>query len=252
MKEMTINRMYLNRIAEGGDSVRYMVPGDHGYTPVTYRQVGDAAREIGLGLMALGLSRGDRVAILATTRLEWCLADIGSTLGGYVTVPIYPSNLPDQVEYILAHSRARAVFVEDESQYNKVAGVRSRLPHLARVVMMTGGAEGKEGATTLSALRERGKEYGSANPGALEARTEEILPTDDLTIIYTSGTTGPPKGVVTRHSNYVFIVGSAREQCPVPGGRCSSSSSPWRTPSGASSTSSPSTRWPSPPSPVPS
>lgn len=101
MKETTLNRMYLNRIAEGGDSVRYMVPGDHGYTPVTYRQVGDASREIGLGLMALGLSRGDRVAILATTRLEWCLADIGSTLGGFVTVPIYPSNLPDQVEYIL-------------------------------------------------------------------------------------------------------------------------------------------------------
>ncbi|MGZ8463674.1 MAG: AMP-binding protein, partial [Candidatus Deferrimicrobiaceae bacterium] len=170
MKETTLHRMYLNRIAEGGDSVRYMVPGDHGYTPVTYRQVGDASREIGLGLMALGLSRGDRVAILSTTRLEWCLADIGAILGGFVTVPIYPSNLPDQVEYILAHSRARAVFVEDEPQYNKVAGVRARLPHLSSVVMMTGGAEGKEGATTLSGLRDRGKEHGSANPGALEAR----------------------------------------------------------------------------------
>ena len=218
MKETTLHRMYLNRIAEGGDSVRYMVPGDHGYTPVTYRQVGDASREIGLGLMALGLSRGDRVAILSTTRLEWCLADIGSTLGGFVTVPIYPSNLPDQVEYILAHSRARAVFVEDEPQYNKVAGVRSRLPHLSSVVMMTGGAEGKEGATTLSALRERGKEHGSGNPGALEARAEEILPTDDLTIIYTSGTTGPPKGVVTRHSNYAFNVTSALEAVHVPRG----------------------------------
>jgi long-chain acyl-CoA synthetase len=153
MKETTLHRMYMNRIAEGGDSVRYMVPGDRGYTPVTFRQVGDAAREIALGLMALGLSKGDRVAILATTRLEWCLADIGSTLGGFVTVPIYPSNLPDQVEYILAHSRARAVFVEDEPQYNKVAGVRSRLPHLASVVMMTGGVEGKEGASTFAALR---------------------------------------------------------------------------------------------------
>jgi len=188
-----------------------MTPGDHGYTPVTYRQVGDASREIGLGLMALGLSRGDRVAILSTTRLEWCLADIGSILGGFVTVPIYPSNLPDQVEYILAHSRARAIFVEDESQFNKVVGVRSRLPHLSIVMMMTGGTEGKEGAATLIGLRERGKEFGSANPGALEARAEEILPSDDLTIIYTSGTTGPPKGVVTRHSNYAFIVTSALE-----------------------------------------
>ncbi|MFA6149311.1 MAG: long-chain fatty acid--CoA ligase [bacterium] len=218
MKETTLHRMFLNRIAEGGDSVRYMVPGDHGYTPVTYRQVGDASREIALGLMALGLSRGDRVAILSTTRLEWCLADIGSTFGGFVTVPIYPSNLPDQVEYILAHSRARAVFVEDEPQYNKVMGSRSRLPHLSSVVMMTGSAEGKEGATTLSALRALGKEHGAANPGALEARAEEILPSDDLTIIYTSGTTGPPKGVVTRHSNYAFNVTSALEAIDVPKG----------------------------------
>jgi len=218
MKEDTLHRMFLNRIAEGGDSVRYMVPGDHGYAPVTYRQVGDAARQIGLGLMELGLSRGDRVAILSTTRLEWCLADIGSILGGFVTVPIYPSNLPDQVEYILAHSRARAVFVEDEPQYNKVAGVRSRLPNLASVVMMTGGADGKEGATTLSSLRERGERHGAANPGALEARAEEILPADDLTIIYTSGTTGPPKGVVTRHSNYAFNVTSALKAVHVPRG----------------------------------
>ncbi len=217
MKETTLHRMFLNRIAEGGDSVRYMVPGDQGYTPVTYRQVGEASREIGLGLMALGLSRGDRVAILSTTRLEWCLADIGSILGGFVTVPIYPSNLPDQVEYILAHSRARVVFVEDEQQYNKVAGVRSRLPHLSSVVMMTGGG-GKEGDSTLPALRERGQAHGSGNPGALEARAEEILPTDDLTIIYTSGTTGPPKGVVTRHSNYAFNVTSALEAVNVPRG----------------------------------
>jgi len=218
MKETTLHRMYMNRIAEGGDSVRYMVPGDRGYAPVTYRQVGDASREIGLGLMALGLSRGERVAILATTRLEWCLADIGATLGGFVTVPIYPSNLPDQVEYILAHSRARAVFAEDESQYNKIAGVRSRLPHLSSVIMLTGGVEGKEDATTLSALRERGKEHGAGNPGVLEARAEEILPTDDLTIIYTSGTTGPPKGVVTRHSNYALNVTSALKAVNVPRG----------------------------------
>src|SRR5512143_735090 len=218
MKETTLHRMFLNRIAEGGDAVRYMVPGDQGYTPVTYRQVGDAAREIGLGLMALGLSREDRVAILSTTRLEWCLVDIGSILGGFVTVPIYPSNLPDQVEYILANSRARVVFVEDDLHYNKVEGVRARLPHLSSVVMMAGGAEGKKGATTIIGLRERGKEFGSANPGALEARAEEILPSDDLTIIYTSGTIGPPKGVVARHSNYAFIVTSALEVVPIPKG----------------------------------
>jgi long-chain acyl-CoA synthetase len=218
MKERTLNRMFLNRIADGGDAVRYLVPRDGGYHPVTYRQAGDAAREIALGLMAAGVSRGDRVAILSGTRLEWSLVDIGGILGGFVTVPIYPSNLPDQVEYILAHSRARAVFVEDEQQHNKVSGALQRLPSLSRIVWMTGDPEGKAGATSLDALRARGREFVAANPLALDARAEEIRPEDDLTIIYTSGTTGPPKGVVTRHSNYAFIVTSALEAVEVPRG----------------------------------
>jgi len=213
-----MSRMFLQRFDAGGDGVRYLVPDRGRYAPVTYRQAGETAREICLGLMGWGLSRGDRVAILSGTRLEWCLSDIGGILGGFVTVPIYPSNLPDQVEYILKHCRARVVFVEDEIQYNKVAAGRARLPHLGSIVMMDGDAAGKSGATTLEALRARGREYGAANPGAVEARAGEIRPEDDLTIIYTSGTTGPPKGVVTRHSNYVFIVTSALEAVHIPRG----------------------------------
>src|SRR5512145_220112 len=149
MKERTLGRMFLNRIEEGGDGVRFLVPADGTWKPMTYREVGAAVRELAHGLMGLGLSKGDKVAILSSTRLEWALADIAGILGGFVTVPIYPSNLPDQVEFILAHSESRAVFVEDETQYNKVAGVRSRLPHLSIVMMMTGRAEGQEGATTI-------------------------------------------------------------------------------------------------------
>ncbi len=208
----------MNRVAEGGDSVRYMVPGESGYTPMTFRQAGEAAGEICLGLMAAGLSRGDRVSILSGTRVEWCLIDIGAILGGFIPVPIYPSNLPDQVEYILAHSRASIVFVEDLPQYNKVASCIGRLPDLTAVVLMTGDAAGAEKAVTLDALRRRGREYGEANPGALEKRVDEIRPEDDLTIIYTSGTTGPPKGVVTRHSNYAFDITSTLEAIDIPRG----------------------------------
>jgi long-chain acyl-CoA synthetase len=218
LKETTLTRMFLNRFAEGGDAVRYMVPEKDGYAPVTYRQVEERTREICLGLMAAGLSRGDRVAILSGTRMEWCLADVAGILGGFITVPIYPSNLPDQVEYILAHSRARAVFVEDEPQYNKVAWCRGRLPDLVSIVMMTGDAAGKDKAATLDELRRRGREFGAANPAAIENRAGEIRPEDDLTIIYTSGTTGPPKGVVTRHSNYAFIVSSCLEAVEIPRG----------------------------------
>ncbi len=215
MNEQTMNRMFLNRIEQGGDAARYLVPRDGKWVPMTYREVGTAVREMSHGLMSLGLSRDDKVAILSTTRLEWCLADIAAILGGFVTVPVYPSNLPDQVEYILANTEAAVVFVEDDVQWTKVAGIRRNLPALATVIMISGDPRDREGTIGLSELRARGKAYQTANPGALSRRTEEIHPEDDLTIIYTSGTTGPPKGVVTRHSNYVFIVTSALQTCTV-------------------------------------
>src|SRR5512145_1262391 len=147
MKERTLSRMFLNRIEEGGDAVRFLVPADGALTPMTYREVGAAVRELAHGLMSLGLAKGDKVAILSSTRVEWALADIAGILGGLVTVPIYPSNLPDQVEFILAHSEARAVFVEDEAQRDKVAGIRGSLPLLSTVILLSGEAEGREGTT---------------------------------------------------------------------------------------------------------
>ena len=216
MIERTLNRMFLNRIEAGGNSVRYLVPREGKWDPMTYREVGSAVREMASGLMALGLSRGDKVAILSGTRVEWSLADIAIILGGFVTVPVYPSSLPDQVEYILANSESRVVFVEDEIQRNKVAGIRKNLPSLASVVMFSGDSQGKEGTIGLPDLRAMGARYAETNSGALMRRTEEIQPEDVLTIIYTSGTTGPPKGVVILHSNVAFDVTATRSVCSFP------------------------------------
>lgn len=218
MKETTLNRMFLNRIAAGGDDTRYIVPRDGKWEPMTFREVGATVREMAFGLMSLGLARGDKVAILSSTRVEWTLSDIACILGGFVTVPIYPSNLPDQVEYILAHSGARVAFVEDEPQWNKVAGARNNLPDLSALVLLTGSLEGKEGTISLAELRAKGAGHAAAHPGALEARGDEIKPEDDLTIIYTSGTTGPPKGAVIRHSNVAFDVTATLEVVDVPRG----------------------------------
>src|SRR5512134_888173 len=218
MKERTINRMFLNRIEEGGDSVRYLVPRDGTWEPMTYREIGAAVREMACGLMSLGIARGEKVAILATTRVEWVLADIACILGGFITVPIYPSSPPDQVEYILSHSGARAAFVEDESQMTKLSGVRTRVPEFSAAILFTGSPQGAEWATTIAELRARGASFLAEHPDVLASRTEEIRPEDDLTIIYTSGTTGPPKGAVIRHSNIAFDVTAALEVVALPRG----------------------------------
>lgn len=215
MRETTLNRMFLNRIEEGGDSVRYLVPRDGTWIPMTYREVGAAVREMAAGLLSLGFSRGDKVAILSTTRVEWCLADIACILCGIVPVPVYPSSVAEQVAFVLSHSGARAVFAENRMQRDKVKEVRGSLPALSTVIAMTDDHEGEQGVIGLPGLRAKGVELGAADPGAFERRTEEIRPGDDLTIVYTSGTTGPPKGVVTRHSNYAFVITSALEACTI-------------------------------------
>jgi len=215
---------------------------------VTYRQVGVASREIGLGLWRSGCREG--TALRSSRRRAWNGALRTSAPSSAVRHGAdLPSNLPDQVEYILAHSRARAVFAEDELQYNKVAGVRSRLPHLSSIVMMTGGARGRRVLRPCPrCARSEGARFRESR--GLEARAEEILPTDDLTIIYTSGTTGPRKGRdATQQLRLQRDLGAGSGQ------RSPGVDVPpvllWRTLSGAWSTSSPSTRWRSPPSPLP-
>ena len=84
-----------------------------GREPISYAELGRAVREIAGGLAALGIERGDHVAILAGTRPEWTLADLGALSAGATVVPIYQTNSPEECEYILAHAGVRAVFCED-------------------------------------------------------------------------------------------------------------------------------------------
>ena len=162
---------------------------------ITYTELGTAVREIAGGLAELGIERGDRVAILCSTRPEWTLADYGALAAGASVVPIYATNSPEECAYVLRHSEARAVFCEDAGQLAKIEAVRGECPALGDVVLMTGEAPG---TVPLAELRRMGRD---APPDLVERRIGDIAPGDPATIVYTSGTTGPPKGCVTTHGN---------------------------------------------------
>jgi long-chain acyl-CoA synthetase len=165
---------------------------------VTFAQVGEIVREIGLGLIDLGIEPGDRVAILCTTRPEWSYASFAISTAGAVVVPIYPTNSPEECEWVAGNSESVAVVCEDAEQAAKIVEVRDRLGALRRVIVID--PDGDTGdAVALDDVRERGR---ARDAGELRARSEAIGPEDPYTFIYTSGTTGPPKGCVLSHGNY--------------------------------------------------
>lgn len=166
---------------------------------VTYTQLGETVREISKGLIALGIQPGERISILGNTCIEWTYCDFGALCAGAAVAPIYQTNSPEECQYVLEHSEARAVFVENDEQLAKVVAVRDQLPKLEHVIVMLPGDGDQHGAISLDALRAGGADVSDAD---FEARVAAVTPDDLCTIIYTSGTTGPPKGCLITHGNY--------------------------------------------------
>jgi long-chain acyl-CoA synthetase len=189
----------IGRAAEQfGDGVAARHKVDGTWVELTYTEVGDRVREIALGLVDLGVQPGERVSILSTTRLEWTLCDFAISGIGAVAVPIYPTNSPEECEWVAGNSESVVAICEDAAQVAKIVAVRERLPQLRTIVVMDAAGDVAD-AVALDDLRERGR---TGDPAELEARRSAVRPEDTFTIIYTSGTTGPPKGCVLSHGNY--------------------------------------------------
>src|ERR1700761_2773888 len=135
----------------GRRAVRHKVGGE--WRELTYGEAVEAIDQVALGLAALGVEVGDRVAILADTRWEWTMASYGISAAGGVVVPVYPTNSPRECAWVLGNSGARAVICENEAQVAKGEQVRDELPELATVIAI----EGDAGDLSLAALRERGR-----------------------------------------------------------------------------------------------
>jgi len=178
---------------------------DDAWETSTFSQVMGQVENLCLGLMDLGVKRGDRVSILGNTRPEWTLFDFAAMSAGATVVPIYQTNSAGECQYVLEHSGARFVIVEDESQLEKIREVRDTLPALEHVIMMIGTSDD---TISMEDVKSRGA---SGNATAFRERYESVTPDDICKIVYTSGTTGPPKGCLLSHGNYRSMLDMAKE-----------------------------------------
>ena len=169
---------------------------DGGWQTVSFSDVHKRAREIARGIVALDIHPGERVAIMGETVPDWTLCDLGAMYAGTVVVPIYHTNAPGECQYVLEHSGARAVIVQDERQLAKIREVRENCPDLEHVIVF-GTAEPAEDYLPIETLKARGRDVSDEQLTAAGS----VQPDDHATIVYTSGTTGPPKGCILTHAN---------------------------------------------------
>ncbi len=181
-----------------------------GWTKRSFTEVEETVRRLALGLVGLGVRKGDKVSILGNTRAEWTYFDFAALSIGATVVPIYQTNSPEECQYVLENSDAKVVVVEDDEQIEKIRAVRDSLPLLEHVVRMTGASED---AISLEDVAARG----SDDAAEWERHWSAVTPEDICTFIYTSGTTGPPKGCVISHGNYRAMLDMVQQNSVIEG-----------------------------------
>lgn len=189
------------------------------WTPISAADFGFTVKALSLGLNALGIQPGDRVAILSENRPEWAMADYAIVCAGAWSVPIYPTLPAAQIAPLLNDSGAKAIFVSTADQLAKVQAIKAKCPALEYVIGIeaAGALLSEPGYLSFAQAVDRGRPTLEMSPGVFEQRAARVKPGDVATIIYTSGTTGEPKGAMLTHDNFVFDVLSSCKVVPITG-----------------------------------
>jgi long-chain acyl-CoA synthetase len=189
------------RVHRRPDTLNYKHDGR--WIPISSDEMFTRAKRIAAGLHAIGLRRGDRIALLSESRVEWTLTDAGCIFAGVIDVPIYPTLTPPQVRYILNDSGASVLFIEGRAKFDELKDILAECPQVKRIVYFDHDGMSAAEGLSLTEIEELGRQLQDREPGRIDELAHRITPDDLATIIYTSGTTGEPKGVMLTHSNIV-------------------------------------------------
>jgi long-chain acyl-CoA synthetase len=191
----TVAALWRGGVVEPRDSPAYLVREGDAWKPVSWDEAATRVEELAHGLLALGIRKGDRFAILALSTLEWALLDFALLSIGAAVVPIYPTSSVSECAYILKNAEVRGIAAED-SRLDEIRSVREELPQLEHVL----------GFGEFDRISSLGRQHAREHPHAVAEAAAAVSPDDLLTCIYTSGTTGPPKGCLLTNRCYFAMV----------------------------------------------
>ncbi|MEN6311923.1 MAG: AMP-binding protein, partial [Acidobacteriota bacterium] len=156
---------------------------DGAYVPISTGEFGDTIRELCLGLNSLGFRAGDKLCLLSENRPEWVMTDSATLCAGGLTVPIYTTLVPDQIQYIIDDSDATIVVVSNADHWKKIEAIRGQLGKVRHILMIDGPAPA--GALSFEAVREKGRALATAKPGLFNELVARVKPGDEAAQIYT-------------------------------------------------------------------
>lgn len=215
----TLGEMFLSRTARSASRHALYHRPQERWEAITWAGFEDAARRVAQGLIALGLRRGDRVAILGPTQPPWAIYDFGAQLAGMVSFGIYPKQSADQIRYLLEHSEAKVIFVDEPAECEAVLSAAEGMRHLTIVPwnesLFGAFAPRAKGAglTIIAPSKVTAEAMTRRNAEQIQA---SIDPSDTAIFVYTSGTTGPPKGAMVSHANILAVLTSSAANSPSP------------------------------------
>ncbi len=214
----TLPKLFADRCAELGERTAHREKEYGIWLSHTWNEFYNHAKLIGLGLVSLGLKRGEVVSILSEDNKEWIYTDLAVQCVGGIASGVYTTDSAVQLEYLVNDSSSRFLFIENDEQLDKYLEVKGGMPGLAKIIVYD--RDGlhdfsDESVIFLDELYALGREFEKANAGRFETEIAKSKPDDTAILVYTSGTTGMPKGAMISQSNIIFSLTSSMEAAPI-------------------------------------
>jgi long-chain acyl-CoA synthetase len=217
MRENTIPHIFLSKVKKYGDRVALREKEFGIWQEISWNEYCCHVRHFCLGLMELGLNRGNHVSIFGENEPEWLYADLGIQSAGAVAVGVYPTNPAKEASYVIGHSESIFVICDNQEQVDKVLEARDQLPLLQKIIATD--MKGLRRYTdpmimSFEAVEELGRKVEAKDPDKYYRTVDQVKAGDVTIMVYTSGTTGPPKGAMLSHDNVVQFLKAQNQVIP--------------------------------------